>query len=166
MAANWRADKAPEIGLLISGNAGKSRLTPKILTLLMRKTTRTPDPAYRLRFKGGETFCSKKRRVSQDALESTDRNRLVGPVRGGFFRDEGIDARTDQGDLAQERQTSGGLENDGVPGQVRTANLPLRRGMLYPIELLRHKSTTRNAVRWTACMLTVSLAFVMSSMAF
>lgn len=38
--------------------------------------------------------------------------------------------------------------------------------MLYPIELLRHKSTTRNAVRWTACMLTVSLAFVMSSMAF
>ena len=25
----------------------------------------------------------------------------------------------------------------GVPGQVRTANLPLRRGMLYPIELLR-----------------------------
>lgn len=25
---------------------------------------------------------------------------------------------------------------DGVPGPVRTANLPLRRGMLYPIELL------------------------------
>jgi hypothetical protein len=24
----------------------------------------------------------------------------------------------------------------GVPGPVRTANLPLRRGMLYPIELL------------------------------
>lgn len=24
----------------------------------------------------------------------------------------------------------------GVPGEVRTHNLPLRRGMLYPIELL------------------------------
>src|SRR3546814_857571 len=82
---SWRADKAPGIGLFISGNAGKSRLTPKILTLLMRKTTRTPDSAYRLRFKGGETFCSKKRRVSQDALKTTDRNRLVGPVRDGFF---------------------------------------------------------------------------------
>jgi hypothetical protein len=35
--------------------------------------------------------------------------------------------------------------------------------MLYPIELLRHKSTTRNAVRWTACMLTGMPAFVMSS---
>lgn len=36
----------------------------------------------------------------------------------------------------------------GVPGQVRTANLPLRRGMLYPIELLRHKSgaTKRGAM--------------------
>ena len=32
----------------------------------------------------------------------------------------------------------------GVPGQVRTANLPLRRGMLYPIELLRHKSLRRS----------------------
>lgn len=127
MAANWRADKAPDIGLLISGNAGKSRLTPKILTLLMRKTTRTPDPAYRLRFKGGETFCSKKRRVSQDALETTDINRLVGPVRGGFFRDEGTDARTDQGDLAQERQTSGGLENDGVPGPLATHEMAKKR---------------------------------------
>lgn len=38
--------------------------------------------------------------------------------------------------------------------------------MLYPIELLRHRSTTRNAVRWTACMLTASLAFVMSSVGF
>ncbi len=28
------------------------------------------------------------------------------------------------------------LELYGVPGPVRTANLPLRRGMLYPIELL------------------------------
>ncbi len=26
----------------------------------------------------------------------------------------------------------------GVPGEVRTHNLPLRRGMLYPIELLGH----------------------------
>lgn len=31
----------------------------------------------------------------------------------------------------------------GVPGQVRTANLPLRRGMLYPIELLRHMPAAR-----------------------
>ncbi len=56
------------------------------------------------------------------------------------------------------------LEIYGVPGQVRTANLPLRRGMLYPIELLRHESTTRNVVRETACMLTTYLAFVMSSL--
>ena len=26
----------------------------------------------------------------------------------------------------------------GGPGGVRACNLPLRRGMLYPIELLRH----------------------------
>ena len=38
--------------------------------------------------------------------------------------------------------------------------------MLYPIELLRHGSTTRNAVRWTASMLTATLAFVMSSLPF
>ena len=31
---------------------------------------------------------------------------------------------------------------DGVPGPVRTANLPLRRGMLYPIELLGQMKTT------------------------
>nr|GFC49396.1 hypothetical protein [Tanacetum cinerariifolium] len=31
-----------------------------------------------------------------------------------------------------------GEAEDGVPGGVRTCNLPLRRGMLYPIELLRH----------------------------
>lgn len=36
--------------------------------------------------------------------------------------------------------------------------------MLYPIELLRHESTTRNAVRGTACMLTTCPAFVMSSL--
>lgn len=36
--------------------------------------------------------------------------------------------------------------------------------MLYPIELLRHKSTTRNAVRGTACMLTTYPAFVMLSL--
>ena len=35
--------------------------------------------------------------------------------------------------------------------------------MLYPIELLRHKSPARNAGRWTACMLTGRPAFVMSS---
>ena len=35
--------------------------------------------------------------------------------------------------------------------------------MLYPIELLRHKSRARNARRWTACMLTGRPAFVMSS---
>src|SRR3546814_15058807 len=29
-----------------------------------------------------------------------------------------------------------GYEKLGVPGEVRTHNLPLRRGMLYPIELL------------------------------
>ena len=38
--------------------------------------------------------------------------------------------------------------------------------MLYPIELLRHESTTRDAVRRTACMLTTRPAFVMSPMAF
>ena len=36
--------------------------------------------------------------------------------------------------------------------------------MLYPIELLRHESTTRNVVRGTACMLTAYPAFVMSSL--
>ncbi len=40
----------------------------------------------------------------------------------------------------KNNETAGNLEEDGVPGQVRTANLPLRRGMLYPIELLGHKS--------------------------
>ena len=35
--------------------------------------------------------------------------------------------------------------------------------MLYPIELLRHTSPARNAVRWTACMLTGKPGFVMSS---
>ena len=34
------------------------------------------------------------------------------------------------------------LDLYGVPGQVRTANLPLRRGMLYPIELLRQTNAT------------------------
>lgn len=38
--------------------------------------------------------------------------------------------------------------------------------MLYPIELLRHKSPARNAARWTACMLTGGSAFVMSSVGF
>ena len=37
----------------------------------------------------------------------------------------------------QELHTlAGDIELYGVPGPVRTANLPLRRGMLYPIELL------------------------------
>ena len=31
------------------------------------------------------------------------------------------------------------LDLYGVPGGVRTCSLPLRRGMLYPIELLRQK---------------------------
>jgi hypothetical protein len=43
---------------------------------------------------------------------------------------------------------------DGVPGGVRTCNLPLRRGMLYPIELLRHMVITPDAARQTACMVT------------
>ncbi len=55
------------------------------------------------------------------------------------------------------------FNSSGVPGQVRTANLPLRRGMLYPIELLRHKPSRRNAARWTASMLNGGPAFVMSS---
>lgn len=38
--------------------------------------------------------------------------------------------------------------------------------MLYPIELLRHKSTTRTVVRGTACMLTTYPGFVMSSLFF
>ncbi len=38
--------------------------------------------------------------------------------------------------------------------------------MLYPIELLRHKSHARNAMRWTACMLTGGSDFVMSSVGF
>ena len=37
----------------------------------------------------------------------------------------------------------GNNEECGVPGQVRTANLPLRRGMLYPIELLRPRLPAR-----------------------
>lgn len=55
---------------------------------------------------------------------------------------------------------------DGVPGQVRTANLPLRRGMLYPIELLRHCADALNGASGTACMLTASPCFVMSSLSF
>ena len=38
--------------------------------------------------------------------------------------------------------------------------------MLYPIELLRHTSPARLAVRWTACMVTGRPAFVMSSVGF
>lgn len=41
------------------------------------------------------------------------------------------------------QKVTGEVRINGVPGQVRTANLPLRRGMLYPIELLRHKSTAK-----------------------
>ncbi|CEG51134.1 hypothetical protein PXNS11_150100 [Stutzerimonas xanthomarina] len=33
-----------------------------------------------------------------------------------------------------------GAKPYGVPGEVRTHNLPLRRGMLYPIELLGHNA--------------------------
>lgn len=55
----------------------------------------------------------------------------------------------------------------GVPGPVRTANLPLRRGMLYPIELLGQMTAIRpRALRQTACMLTAELGFVMSSVGF
>ena len=55
----------------------------------------------------------------------------------------------------------------GVPGQVRTANLPLRRGMLYPIELLRQMTAIRpRGLRQTACMLTAEVGFVMSSVGF
>lgn len=55
----------------------------------------------------------------------------------------------------------------GVPGPVRTANLPLRRGMLYPIELLGQMTATGpGARRRTACMLTAEVGFVMSSVGF
>ena len=55
----------------------------------------------------------------------------------------------------------------GVPGPVRTANLPLRRGMLYPIELLGQIAVAApGAVRRTACMLTAKVGFVMSSVGF
>lgn len=55
----------------------------------------------------------------------------------------------------------------GVPGPVRTANLPLRRGMLYPIELLGQMTAIRpRALRRTACMLTAEVGFVMSSVGF
>lgn len=55
----------------------------------------------------------------------------------------------------------------GVPGQVRTANLPLRRGMLYPIELLGQMTAVAlKARRRTACMLTAEVGFVMSSVGF
>jgi hypothetical protein len=55
----------------------------------------------------------------------------------------------------------------GVPGPVRTANLPLRRGMLYPIELLGQMTAIRpRALRRTACMLTAEPGFVMSSVGF
>ena len=49
---------------------------------------------------------------------------------------------------------------NGVPGGVRTCNLPLRRGMLYPIELLRHTASCQ-AARRTACMLPSHARFVM-----
>ena len=49
------------------------------------------------------------------------------------------------------------LDLYGVPGGVRTCSLPLRRGMLYPIELLR---------QITACMVTGTPLFVMSSLSF
>ena len=59
------------------------------------------------------------------------------------------------------------LELYGVPGPVRTANLPLRRGMLYPIELLGQIAVAApGAVRRTACMLTAKVGFVMSSVGF
>jgi hypothetical protein len=54
----------------------------------------------------------------------------------------------------------------GVPGPVRTANLPLRRGMLYPIELLGLMTAIKPWRRWTACMLTAEVSFVMSSLGF
>ena len=55
----------------------------------------------------------------------------------------------------------------GVPGPVRTANLPLRRGMLYPIELLGQMTAAAlKARRRTACMLTAEVGFVMSSVGF
>ena len=44
----------------------------------------------------------------------------------------------------QELHTlAGDIELYGVPGPVRTANLPLRRGMLYPIELLGQMLTRK-----------------------
>lgn len=53
----------------------------------------------------------------------------------------------------------------GVPGGVRTCNLPLRRGMLYPIELLRHCVPAHRSVpARTACILAACTAFVMSSL--
>lgn len=54
----------------------------------------------------------------------------------------------------------------GVPGQVRTANLPLRRGMLYPIELLRRYNRQRALHSGMASMLTSMLAFVMPQLGF
>ena len=59
------------------------------------------------------------------------------------------------------------FDYSGVPGQVRTANLPLRRGMLYPIELLGQMTAAAlKARRRTACMLTAEVGFVMSSVGF
>ena len=55
---------------------------------------------------------------------------------------------------------------DGVPGRVRTCNLPLRRGMLYPIELLRRASGVHGPPYGTASMLPSEPGFVMSSLRF
>ena len=44
--------------------------------------------------------------------------------------------------VQEKHKLAGGLEKYGVPGGVRTCNLPLRRGMLYPIELLRQMTAS------------------------
>jgi hypothetical protein len=75
MTASSRADKEAEywpLPLPLSWAAPEDPgVLRKTLTLLMRKTTRTPDPAYRFWFKRAGIFYTQKRRVSQDTSETT-----------------------------------------------------------------------------------------------
>lgn len=90
----------------------------------------------------------------------------AGALPGGAFRWlAAVTLLSRESKLAADRRERPYLY--GVPGPVRTANLPLRRGMLYPIELLGQMTTIRpRGQRRTACMLTAEAGFVMSSVGF
>ncbi len=83
-----------------------------------------------------------------------------------FFKQRSCTSLAAHGPFSKFRKGAESLELYGVPGQVRTASLPLRRGMLYPIELLGQNASALIGTNGTACILTASHCFVMSSLAF